>query len=189
MMWRTRSAAFLSRLRFYLVRAGWPSIAGVFLLLVGSIIEFLVIPHEQAAVTVARTAAGDQRTAYLQAQDAGHQGTSEAVETLEEFRETLLPEANVDEALEFIQRAALSRGLLPGGTEYKWQHLPAAKLAVVRITLPLKGSYGSLRGFVQDVFSEHAGLALEQFDMQRDSIASSQVEARLRFVLFLRVES
>jgi hypothetical protein len=179
-------AALVSRLRFRLLLAGWPGVVGLALLLVGGIVQFVLIPQQRQSTDAARVAAEHQHQAYLKIAGDARRGVPDAAESLARFRSLLMPEAQADEALEIIQRDAKTQGLLTAGTEYKWQRQPAAKLAEVQITLPVKGGYAALRGFVQGALADVPGLALDQFDLQRDNIAAAVSEAHLRFTLFLR---
>lgn len=179
-------AAIASRLRFELVVAGGPGAVGLALLLAGGIVRFLLVPQELQATEAARVVAEHQRKAYLAATASGAHGALGAAESLARFREGLTPEAKADEALDAIQRAVKARGLLPAGTEYKWQRRPAARLAEIQITLPVKGGYAPLRSFVGDVLADVPGLALDQCDLQRENVGVAAAEARLRFTLFLR---
>ena len=54
------------------------------------------------------------------------------------------------------------------------------------IQLPVTADYASLRGFVVDALHELPGLALEEMSLRREDSRALQLEARLRFVLFVR---
>ena len=182
-------AAWRSRLRFLVVVAGWPGAAGLALALAAGTVQFVLVPQERAAAAAAREAAEQRHRAYLQAAEggSGEKGAPpDAGLALARFHEMLTAEADADGALETIQRDARSHGLAPAASAYKWQRQPAADLAQVQITLPVKGGYGPLRGFLKDVMADVPGLALDQFDLQRDNVAAATADARLRFTLFLR---
>jgi hypothetical protein len=180
-------AVVASRLRFQLVVAGWPGAVGLALLVAAGIVQFVLLPRQlQAAEDARADAAEQQRQAVRAAAGGGARDSAGAAESLARFRDSLTREANADEALETIQRDAGNHGLVLAGTDYKWQRQPAAKLTEVQISLPVKGGYGPLRGFLRDVMANVPGLALDQCDLQRDNVAGAVAEARLRFTLFLR---
>jgi hypothetical protein len=181
-------AAVSSRLRFLVFLAGWPGAAGLALILAAGIVQLVLVPREAAAVASARAEAERQHQLALAA--AGEKrGAPGVAESLANFRASLKAETEAGEALEILLEDAKKRGLPAASTEYKWQRLPAGKMAQVQVTLPLKGGYGPLRGFLQDVFADLPGLALDQFDLQRDNIANPVADARLRFTLYLRAGS
>jgi hypothetical protein len=175
----------VDRLRFTLLAAGWPGIAGLLLLLVGAGL-LLVMPQQWAAVEAAKDTAERRHQEYLRATEGGGSGGTGAGESLTRFRELLPAETQADEAMEIIQRDAQKHGLVLTGTDYKWLRQPNEKLAQVRIAMPVKADYPQLRAFVKDVLVDVPGLALEQFDLQRDNIGSASIDARLRFALFLK---
>jgi hypothetical protein len=158
-------APMLDRLKFALATAGWPSLAGLFLLLVGTGAELLVVPQQRALA-------------------AGKLGSAQA---LAQFRARLNSEQDADAVFEILQREAQKNGLAPNGTEYKWQRQSGAGLAEVSIVMPMKAAYAPLRAFVKDVLADVPGLALDQFDLQREAIGAGVVDARLRFSLYLKV--
>ena len=188
MMPKAAFAAAASRLRFLLFLAGWPGAAGLALILAAAIVQLLLVPREEAAAASARADAERQHQSALAA--AGEKRGAPGVgESLARFRASLKPEADAGEALEILLEDAKKRGLQTAGTEYKWQRQAAGKLAQVQVTMPVKGGYGPLRGYLQDVFADLPGLALDQFDLQRDNIASPVADARVRFTLYLRAGS
>jgi hypothetical protein len=54
------------------------------------------------------------------------------------------------------------------------------------IVLPVKADYASLRAFIGDALADLPGLALEEVSLRREDAKSLQLDARLRFVLFVR---
>ena len=183
----TALAVLAERLRFAATAAGWPGIAGLLLLALVGLGQMVAVPREQAAAAAAQAAAERNHDAYVQAAGGGRTAKIDDGEALARFRELLKPEKQADELMETIQRDAQKHGLAPAGTEYKWQRRPELRLAEVRIVMPLKGGYASLRAFLKDVLADVPGLALEQCDLQRDNIGSATVDGRLRFSLFLKV--
>ena len=54
------------------------------------------------------------------------------------------------------------------------------------IQLPVTADYASLRGFVADALRELPSLSLEEMSLRREDSKSALLDARLRFVLFVR---
>jgi hypothetical protein len=186
---RLRSVFNTDRLRFALIAAGWPGIVGLLLFLGGAVGHFLVVPQQQATAASAKGEAERNHQDYSRLADGGRKDGLDAGDGLTHFRELLTAEKKADEAMEIIQRDAQKNGLALAGTEYKWQRQPNAKLAEVHIAMPVKAGYAPLRAFVKDVLVDVPGLALEQFELQRDNIGNTNVDARLRFSLFLKAGS
>jgi hypothetical protein len=182
-----RLATIIDRIRFEFSGAGWAAMAGLVLMCLAGLAALFVVPSQWAAARSAQEAAERSHQEYLALTGQG-QGRLDPATALAQFRERLTPEKQADEAMEAIQRAAEKNGLALAGTDYKWQRQAEAKLAEVRIAVGLKAGYGPLRAFVRQVLTEVPGLALDQFELQRENIGSTTVDARLRFSLFLRME-
>jgi Tfp pilus assembly protein PilO len=95
---------------------------------------------------------------------------------------------NVPELLGRINRAAHEHELMLEKGEYKLSREADFRLARYQMTLPVSGDYAKLRGFVNDVLDVVPAAALEELTMKRESIDLPQLEARVRFTLFLAVE-
>ncbi|MEP6502035.1 MAG: hypothetical protein ABJD97_01790 [Betaproteobacteria bacterium] len=64
----------------------------------------------------------------------------------------------------------------------------AGQDAVIRyaIVVPLSTEYAPLRAFVAEALRDNPALALEEMSLRRTDARSTQLDARLRFVLFVR---
>ncbi len=62
---------------------------------------------------------------------------------------------------------------------------PTFALARYQIVYPVQGSYGQVRGFVNDVLDSVPAAALEEMTLKRKNVADSVLEARVRFTIFL----
>ena len=60
------------------------------------------------------------------------------------------------------------------------------QLAQYQITLPLKGSYPNIRGFMNAVLSELPSVSLDNVAFERQKIGESSVEVTVRLTLYLR---
>jgi len=54
------------------------------------------------------------------------------------------------------------------------------------LNLPVKGSYQAIRSYVAAARHEFPDLAVDDITLRRENIASTEVEAQLRFVIFAR---
>ena len=81
---------------------------------------------------------------------------------------------------------ARRRGVALRQAEFKLTETGQDEFAHYAIQLPVSADYASLRGFVVDALREMPGLALEEMSLRREDSRSLQLDARLRFVLFVR---
>jgi len=70
--------------------------------------------------------------------------------------------------------------------EYKLEVDKAGEYLTYQMTLPVRGPYPRLRGFVDATLAQIPNVALEDVDFTRDGIGVTQAEAKLRFVFFLK---
>lgn len=82
-----------------------------------------------------------------------------------------------------IHAGAHRRQIVLDQGEYVWQGATANRAASYRMLFPAKGSYPQLRGWAEDMLTQHPELVLEQFDFRRENIANPVVEARVRFAV------
>jgi len=92
---------------------------------------------------------------------------------------------NVPELLSRINRSAGEHQLMLEKGEYKLARESNFRLARYQVTLPVRGDYGELRSFVNDVLQSVPSAALEELTLKRESADLPQLEGRVRFVLFL----
>jgi hypothetical protein len=62
-------------------------------------------------------------------------------------------------------------------------------LVLYRITLPVRGAYAQVREFVAASLKAVPALALDELTFERRNVSETQVEARIRFTLYLRPAS
>lgn len=101
------------------------------------------------------------------------------------FYAALPATGEVTQSVERIYAAANAEKLSLLHGEYSGTDLPAAGLVRYKITLPLKGSYGQIRRFVETTLKTVPGVALDDVKLQRQNIGDTQVEARVQLSLFL----
>jgi Tfp pilus assembly protein PilO len=95
---------------------------------------------------------------------------------------------NVPELLGRVHRAAMQNQLLLKKGEYKLSRETEFRLARYEVTLPVTGDYVRVRGFVNDVLQAVPSAALDELTLKRESVDQPELEARVRFSLFLGEE-
>jgi hypothetical protein len=83
-----------------------------------------------------------------------------------------------------LQKLADDQGLFVERTDYRFEHSPT--LNAYHIDLPLKGDYPNVRAFLDKALSSHGTLALQGLHLSREDIKSRNIDARLRFTLYMR---
>jgi hypothetical protein len=87
--------------------------------------------------------------------------------------------------IERIYDLAAAEGIALARGEYALAPIADTRLVRYRILLPVKGDYPRIRRFVASAQGAVPGLGLEDLSLRRQGIAEGQVEALIRFSLYL----
>lgn len=101
------------------------------------------------------------------------------------FEQRFAGERSIAPSLARLQAAAQRRGFTLEQAEFKLANEATEPLMRYTIGLPVKAEYRALRRFSRDALRELPGLALDEVSLRRGDPKSPQLEAQLRFVLFL----
>jgi hypothetical protein len=108
------------------------------------------------------------------------------VTPIERFRIGFSPLAERQKRLEGLLDAAARHGMQWQRTELRQTRDEAIGLARYEVTLPLTGTYPSLRALVDDVLLADAGLSLDRLQLRRPSAASAALDAETVWSLWMR---
>ncbi|MFN0318455.1 MAG: hypothetical protein ACKVQA_25800 [Burkholderiales bacterium] len=81
---------------------------------------------------------------------------------------------------------AEEQGLKLRQGDYRLHRDKEAGVVAYQMHYPVTGAYVALRAFIKRALEEFPALALEEVLIRRNSIGAQDVEARLRFTLYLR---
>lgn len=166
-------------------RLGWPGLAGMALLVLALGFELVVAVPERLEITELR----ERVAAAEEARQAGVPPPGQGPEAgLAAFYRALPPRASAGSWLEKIYAAGRDASLLLDKGEYKLNPAPDTRLARYEISLPVRGGYGQIRTFVDTVLRDIPAIALDDLQIRRGNITEGTLEARIRFVLYLREE-
>jgi len=158
------------RVLFQFLRLGWPGALGAALLLAALAVDLLLTPPLEETVLARQAEAARRALVPLPA---------------ERLRKApALPRERAEAALPRLFAAARHHGLTLDEGRYA-ETGKAGESHRLRIDLPVSGTYPALRAFLAEVLDDNPALALETLELSRDDIESTQLEARLRFMLNL----
>jgi hypothetical protein len=179
--------AFASRtawtLKRSLVRLRWPGLAGLALILftvglgvvtIQSARQRLIGLNEEVATLSSRLG-----------QRGATNGSTSGRSQLSNFYAFFPLTEDLPELLGRIHRAATQNQLLLKKGEYKFSRDADFRLARYEVTLPVNGDYATVRGFVNDVLQAVPSAAVDELTLKRESVDQPELEARVRFSLFL----
>lgn len=184
----SRLASSIDRLRLAvelcLYRQGlwWPLLAVTVLLLVA--LAAIAIPGRQAEL-----AARQETLSELRARAAGQQEPSAVPEATSEanygaFRAALAAENEVLPGIEAILDAAESHHLMATRADYVRARDAHAQAASLQMTIPLRGRYTDVRGWIEEILARNAYVAVNELGFKREDIGLDQIEARVRLTIW-----
>lgn len=169
-----------------LARLGVPGVIGI-VVFAASIVFGLasVLPARkdldsarQAAARPVVPASGDARLAPPAPRTPAEQ--------LDRFYTALPEQQAATDALKVIYQAAAKTGIRVQRGEYRLVAEPGSPLARYQVVMPLHGDYAQIRGFLREALARVPHMGLEEVSFERQSIAQSQIDARIRFTVYLR---
>lgn len=170
---------------YWLRRVGLPGVLALGLLVMCPAFYFSAIRPAQARLDLAQ-----QRVAALQAQASlssksfsGARLSTE--EQLAEFYRKFPLEWQSPQWLEKLVTLAASSGLRLNDGEYKATPDKAGRLVRYQMSLKVQGSYPQIRQFLTDLPGALPIVALENVQFERQKVGDTDVDARIKLVLYL----
>lgn len=177
--WRLHAEITLARLGLWLPLSGLVSLASLALwLAVIPTLQREVITKQQQ-LDILLSSPRVTSTINAPSLDTGA-GNLQAFETM------LLDNARQAETLKSLFSLARQQGLSVAQANYRNTLHPKNYYHTTQITLPLRGSYTSIRRFSMEALIKHPYCSIEEIAFKREGIGSDEVEAKLRMTLWLK---
>ena len=93
--------------------------------------------------------------------------------------------ADAPDGIVRLQQFARDAGLALETGEYRLSGEKGARLFLYEITLPIRGTYPQIRGFLQSASGAMPALSIDDVAIRRESARGREVEARVRLTLHL----
>lgn len=109
-----------------------------------------------------------------------------ANENLALFHETLGEKRHSEQHVKVLFGLAAKAHLSLNQGEYKFAYDKASRITSYQIVLPVKGSYQDIWQFALEALRALPFAALDDIGFRRENVNATQVEARMRFTLYLK---
>lgn len=174
---------YVWRARYWLEGIGWPGVAGLVLFALSIAVAATAISVRLAELDAVRAESegGHERVAG----DAQSRAQASRDEQLLKFYGHFPALSTLPDWLERVYSAAEKNGVALEIGEYRLVQEKNWKLTRYQVTLPVKGSYQQIRGFIAQVLTDVPASALEEIGFRRDTVGSDRIDARLRLTLYL----
>jgi hypothetical protein len=165
---------------------GWPGIVALGLLVIAPIFYFSAILPMQIRLDTAQHNYASVQNQLLIASKADRPiGGNTPREQLVEFYKFFPDEKNAPEWLGKLDEAAEKSGLSLIDGEYKVTQDKVGKLIRLRVAFPVQGKYPQIREFLTSLPAHVPPMALENVQFERNNTVDSNVEAKIKMVLYL----
>ena len=116
-------------------------------------------------------------------------GSADIRGSLQAFERHLLAHEDIPVVVQDLLSLAQDQGLRLQRGEYRPQIDRVGGFMRYRMSLPVKGPALAIQGFMQAALHAHPALALETVQFKRERIESTDIEARIQWVLLTRLPS
>jgi Tfp pilus assembly protein PilO len=164
---------------------GWQGLTGLVLIAAAGAFYLAAIGPTEAKLRVSQEEAVSIRALSRSTAGPARAGVADRDRWLEQFYGQLPVRASAPDLLRIIFDAARAQSLGLQRGEYKLTVDRNGRLLSYEIGLPVRGRYVQVRRFVGDVLEKIPAIALDEITIKREAIGDSQIDASMRFTLFL----
>ncbi len=168
----------------WLARIGWPGTAGLALLAFAAAFCASAVAWRVEERAALAAQAEELRARYRLAQAHPEAMKPGKARQLRTFYEHFPSYASLPDWLARIYAAARTTGLNLDLGEYSMAQERGARLARYQLTLPVKGNYRQIRGFIGEVLREIPASSLDDISFKRDAIGGEALDARIKLTLY-----
>ena len=176
----------MHKMRYYAQLAGWRLIGAIIMPLVILLIALGMLYPKTQHIQQLRHDVSTMNSAMQQHQDAWIDRSPEA--SLHTFYGFLPGERQALPLLTTILATARDLGLDASRAEYAMTPVRQAGFVRYQVTMPLTGSYITIRTFINAMLNTIPASAINEISFKRQDGQTETVEARLRFTIYMRKE-
>ena len=178
----------MNRARFIATRwmknLGLPGMAGVAMLVLAVAVYFgMMLPQHSRLNQLTQEVADAQ--AQQKAGLTPVADTYSSAARLHAFYEFFPARQNAPQLLGMLYKAASAESISLSEGEYKYSLGKAGAIGMYQVDLPVKGTYVQIRKFIVKVLNSMPSAALEEVSFKRESVGSGELEARIRFTIYM----
>jgi len=106
----------------------------------------------------------------------------------QKFRSHLIDRSALPSIAQTLVTEADKVGLVISQSDYQLRASTDSNFLSYRISLPVQGSYTSIRAFIDAFMNVLPAAALTELSFNRENVGSGNIEGKLEFVIFVRAE-
>ena len=175
------------RLAYLIVRMDALVVAGLALAVGAALVQLFATASFQASVQQLKQQVAGVKADAVNSTRLRERGDERPLATqFDEFYRGFPSRQTAPDLLQKIYAAAAKHGIQLSQGEYRMAPDKTGKLVGYQINLPVKGKYAELRKFAVQVLSDVPAASLDELTFKRDTVASADVDARIRLTIYLR---
>ena len=164
---------------------GWPGIVSIALLMMCIPFYFSTLRPLQASIDSKLVEVKVNREHLLRAATEDHSLDTPG-EQLAEFYKFFPAEKTSPHWLGLMVEIANKKGLSLNHGEYAIVRDTTGELRRLRITLPVQGTYPQIRQYLAELIEQIPSMSLENVQFERKDIMDTDLQAKVKLVLYLR---
>jgi hypothetical protein len=168
-----------------LPQLGWPGMLAIGLLMMLIPFYFSTLRPLQASLDAKLVEVKVNRDHFLQSSVVDHSLDTPS-EQLTEFYKFFPAEKTSPHWLGLMMDIANKRGLSLNHGEYAVVRDSMGELRRIKITLPVQGTYPQIRQYLAELIEQVPSMSLENVQFERKDIIDTDLQAKVKLVLYLR---
>jgi hypothetical protein len=168
-----------------LSRMGWRGFAGVALLLAAAGLWMGAQLPERRRAEELQSEVAELRARLMSVGGDSARSIPTLTNQLQTFYAFFPEVGSLPDWLATLNTAAARNGLVLESGEYQLARTRGERLARYQMTLPVRGTWPQVRGFLAETLEKIPAAALDDLTVRRESIGSAEIEARIKLTLWL----
>lgn len=173
------------RLHQAYLRLAWAGVAAGVLLTLALVEFFSITLPTQDSVADLEIQAQRLRESPRNGREIKRQADTSPAAQIAAFERFLPPAKDINRVVGELLAAAEAEGLVLERGDYRLADETGLDVQRYQITLPVKGSYASIRLFVRRALRDIPSLSLDGIALQRQSVGETAIDAQIRMSIFL----
>lgn len=169
----------------WLIHIGWTLPASIGMLGAAALLVLFGLPSERHAVANTRAELASAQAQLARPPKPIMTPQAIAALNLSNFYRSLGGHPGIEDPIAALFEVAGKAGLALKQGEYHSTYDPNGLYYTYRITLPVQGTYGSIRQFCEEALLALPYASLDEIQFKRRAISDATIEAKLQFTLYL----
>lgn len=174
--------------RMLATRFGWPGFVGLLLIAAWGVGEFIWLPQQQAGIERSEAESRALRREIVRLNAEGERNLAPQAR-LEALLAAFPARRQLPDELTRLNETLAAAGVRVDSAEYQPDSGKGGDFSALTVIMVVKLPYPRLRALFDAVREKMPTVAIDDVQLKRDAIGSGEVEARLRFKLFLRQQA